>query len=211
MKKHLFKRPAEAGGSFELGSTLGQRKAFGMIAGRCSAAEAAAIRRLREERLYEASSLPWKEFCPRHLGMCRAQADRLIGYLEEFGPDYFELTQLTRIPADEYRAIAPAVKDGHIYWQNQAIALLPENNDKVAAAVTSLRAALKPPQPAAAAPAETPTALGELQRRTDQLVGDWTNLVARRIAMPHPEKQSMKNAIGKARLALHRLESQVWA
>jgi hypothetical protein len=44
MKQSISKKPAEASGSFELGGVLGQHKAFGLIAGRCSAAEAAAIR-----------------------------------------------------------------------------------------------------------------------------------------------------------------------
>ena len=62
MKSSISKKPTEAAGSFELGGVLGQRKAFGLIAGRCSAAEAAAIRRIREERLYQASKLPGRSF-----------------------------------------------------------------------------------------------------------------------------------------------------
>jgi hypothetical protein len=39
MKNPLSKEPAEAAGSFEFGAIIGQRQAFGLIAGRCSAAE----------------------------------------------------------------------------------------------------------------------------------------------------------------------------
>jgi hypothetical protein len=31
---------------------------------------------------------------------------------QEFGPDYFELAQLTHISADTYRALAPSIQDG---------------------------------------------------------------------------------------------------
>lgn len=205
----LSKKPAEEAGSFDLGSLIGQRKAFGVIAGRCSAAEAAAIRRIRNERLYEATKLPWTAFCPAHLGMCRKQADRLIHRLEEFGPDYFEVKQLTRIPEEAYRAIAASVKNGHIYWRNEAIALLPENSAKVAQAVAGLRAeadARTPSEP------EKPPAgrFDALRARTDEVVSEWSRQVAGRVALPPAERQTLKNLIGKARHELQRLEYQVW-
>lgn len=216
MRQTISKRPMELAGSFELGTFLGQRKAFGLVAGRCSAAEAAAIRRIREERLYQASKLNWDRFCQVHLGMSRAQADRVIGYLEEFGPEYFELTQLTRVPPEAYRAIAPAVKDGHIHWRSEAIALLPENSEKVAAAVAALREAAQAEAPSAE-PKETPAAADSLdarvealRQRTDQVVAEWASLVAARAAFPPAGRQTMKNLIAKARLEMQRLEGQVW-
>jgi hypothetical protein len=216
MRQSISKKPAEAAGSFELGTMIGQRKAFGLIAGRCSAAEAAAIRRIREERLYQASKLSWIEFCPRHLGMCRAQADRLIRLLEEFGADYFDVAQLTRVPPEAYRAIAPAVKDGHIHWQNEAIALLPENSERVAAAVAGLRevarAAASPAEPEqTAAPADDrESAMNALKQRTDQVVAEWAKLVAVRVSFPPAQRQTMKNMIGRTRAEMERLERQVW-
>ena len=207
MKNSLSKPPAEAAGSFDLGSLIGQRKAFSLIAGRCSAAEAAAIRRMREERVYQASKLTWKEFCPRHLHMSRSQAGHLIRLLEEFGPDYFELMQLTRISRDEYRAIAHAVKDGHIHWQSEAIALLPENSGKVAAAVAGLREAAKPAEDHAGPPAP---AMDTLKQRSDEVVAGWSRLVESRAMLPPSERQQLKNLIAKMRQELQRLENQVW-
>jgi hypothetical protein len=216
MKNSLTKKSAEAAGSFELGTILGQRKAFSVVAGRCSAAEAAAIRRLREERLYQASKLTWRQFCPHHLGMSRSQADHVIQLLEEFGPEYFEVTQLTKVPTEAYRAIAPAVKDGHIHWQSEAIALLPENSEKVAAAVAGLRDAARaeaspgePKEPAAAADARG-DAMNALKQRADQLVAEWAKLVAVRVTFPPQQRQTMKNLIGRTRLEMERLEHQVW-
>jgi hypothetical protein len=216
MNKSISAKLVEAAGSLELGRLLGQQAAFGLIAGRCSAAEAAAIRRLREERLYAASKLNWKQFCPLHLGMSRTQADHLILLLEEFGPEYFEVTQLTRVSAEGYRAIAPAVRDGHIHWQSEAIALLPENSEKVAAAVAGLRDAAKaevsPAQTKehAAAPDAREGTMNALKQRADQLVAEWARLVAVRVTFPPQQRQTMKNLIGRTRLEMERLERQVW-
>lgn len=220
MKSSRSKQPAEAAGSFELGAILGQRKAFGLIAGRCSAAEAAAIRSLREKRLYQAKKLSWREFCPRHLGMSRSQADHVIQLFEEFGPEFFDLTQMTRIPPEAYRAIAPSVKDGHIQWQGEAIALLPENSEKVAAAVAGLREAARPSVPAlppGAPPAEETRppashseAIQSLKLRADQVVAEWSKLVAVRCSFAPPDRQSMRNMLAKTRQDLERLERQVW-
>ena len=71
----------------------------------------------------------------------KAQANRVIRYLEEFGPDYFELAQLTRVTPEQYRAIAPSVREKSIHVQGEAIALIPENSDRIAAAVAELRQA----------------------------------------------------------------------
>jgi hypothetical protein len=132
-------------GVLDMGKMLGRREAFGMVAGRCSAAEAMCLREARETKQYKAIASTWEEFCEKHLHMSRAAADRTIRLLEEFGPDYFELTQLVRIPPDAYRAIAPAVKDKAVHVEGEAIELAPENSDRVAAAVARLRRAAPPP------------------------------------------------------------------
>lgn len=230
MSKSITKDPLGATGSFELGKVVGQQEAFGLVAGRCSAAAAAALRRIREERIYKASGLSWHEFCPRHLGMSRTQADRLIGQFEEFGPEFFELTQLTRIPPVAYRAIAHAVKDRQIHWQGEAIALIPENSARVAAAVAGLREAARPaasepaieppppqlpaqsaPIPAAPIPAASNRdAIEVLKLRSVAIVAEWSKLVALRCAFAPEDRQAMRNTIGRTRQDLERLERQVW-
>jgi hypothetical protein len=123
----------------ELGTLIGRRQAFSIIAGRCSAADAACLRQIRNQKSYRKLELGSKEFCSQHLGMSHTQANRLISYLDEFGPEYFDLAQLTGISPDEYRAIAPAVKDQAIHYNGQVIALLPENTGQLTAAVSGLR------------------------------------------------------------------------
>lgn len=66
----------------ELGIALGQNQAFGLVAGRCSAAQAEALRRLGGERLYKRCAETWLEFCPKYLKMSKTEADRTIKILE---------------------------------------------------------------------------------------------------------------------------------
>src|SRR5437588_8513662 len=148
MKKSKEK-PA-SGSDLHLGTLLGRRQAFGIMAARCSAADAACLREIRDQKSYRSLAVGWKQFCSQHIGMSHTHANRLIGYLDEFGPAYFDLAQLTGISPDEYRAVAPAVKDQAVHLNGQVIALLPENSGKLAAAVADLR---RHATPAHAAPA----------------------------------------------------------
>jgi hypothetical protein len=151
-----------------LGELLGRRQAFSLIAGRCSAADAACLREIRKQKSYRNLKLGWKEFCSQHLGMSQMHANRLIGYLDEFGPEYFDLAQLTGISPDEYRAIAPAIKDQAVHCNGQIIALLPENTEKLTAAVASLRRSV--PRPAAAPSLSTAERLRRVERESADLV-----------------------------------------
>ena len=79
-----------------LGRLLGRREAFNLVAARCSAAEAGQLREIRATKNYLDCG-DWEEFCWKHLQMSRENANRIIRLLEELGPQYFELAQLTRI------------------------------------------------------------------------------------------------------------------
>lgn len=68
---------AEDAALLELGVALGQNHAFGLIAGRCSAAQAEGLRRLREEKLYKRCTEKWNDFCPRYLKMSRSESTAL--------------------------------------------------------------------------------------------------------------------------------------
>ena len=133
--------PAERAALLEAGVALGQSHTFGLIAGRCSAAQAEGIRRLREQKLYKSCTEKWEDFCPRFLKISRAEADKIIRLWEEFGAPYFELTQLTRVSAETYRLVAPSIQDGALHYDGEAIELNAENSRKVAAVVAELRSA----------------------------------------------------------------------
>ena len=91
---------------FDLGTWLGRRQAFSMVAGKASAADVECLRTMRDQRLYKSKNERWGDFCTEHIGASKTHVDRLIHYLEEFGPSFFELTHVTRISPETYRLIA---------------------------------------------------------------------------------------------------------
>src|SRR6185369_13627781 len=140
-------------------------EAFTVVAARCSAADATILRDIRENKLYEGRAKDWEEFCSTHLHISKTNANRTIRYLEEFGPAYFEVAQLTRISPETYRAIAPSIRDQSLHHNGDTIALIPENAEKVAAAVADLRKSAAPSTPPAP---EHP--VDRLERRCTELL-----------------------------------------
>ena len=128
--------------AYELGSLMGRHEAFGMIANRCSAADAVALLRIREKGLWRSEAQTWNEFCETRLKMSRSNVNRLIQLLVEFGETYFNVANATRISPQTYRAIAPAIRDNALYVDGEAIALTEENAPRIAAAVDALRGAI---------------------------------------------------------------------
>jgi hypothetical protein len=169
MENHLPELSADHAGMLELGAVLGQSHAFGLVAGRCSAAQAASLRRLREEKTYKKITEHWRDFCACYLKMSGAQVDRIIALLEQFGPGYFELAQLTRISADTYKAVEPVVKDHALHFKGEIIELDPVNASKVAAVVAELRreATKRPPNPR-----EMELRLAEIEKRFTAIFTD---------------------------------------
>ena len=128
----------------ELGLWLGRRQAFGMVANRCTAADAECLKALRDSGKYKRLGLSWKDFCEQKAGISRRYADKLIGHLEEFGANYFRLAELIQISTETYRLIAGMVSDGGLEVQGEKIPLTRENRKRVMDAVD----ALKPAAPA---------------------------------------------------------------
>ena len=119
----------------DFGRMLGQRRAFAAVAGRCSAAHAQLLRRIRDEKLYLPIAPSWRAFCGGHLAITRRHADRLIALLNRFGPIYFELSELIGISPRQYLAIEPALREQGILVNGEALSLIPENAPKVLEAV----------------------------------------------------------------------------
>ncbi|HLK51353.1 MAG TPA: hypothetical protein VKT49_24595 [Bryobacteraceae bacterium] len=190
-----------SGGDLRLGTLLGRRQAFSSIAARCSAADASALREIRNQKVYRSLQMTFAGFCKRYLGISLTHVNRIIRYLEEFGPEYFELAQLTGISALEYRAIAPAVKDQSVHCGDQVIALLPENADKLAAAVAELRAAAPKP------PRDEPSLESRLQRleRQSVKIAEEFCALSQRVAATG-ERLRFASILGAARVALERVE-----
>jgi hypothetical protein len=138
---------AEPGDTKELHRWLGRRDAFSLMAGRCSAADVECIKRIRDNKLYLSDAKDWGEFCENVLHMSRSNANHLIAVRDELGDEYFYIAQATRISLKEYRAsIASNVRQGAIECNGESIPLIPENSQRVTAAVSTLRAAAPPKQ-----------------------------------------------------------------
>ncbi len=200
MSEQIIKQP-DGDADFRLGEILGSRRAFSSVAGRCSAADAACIRRIRDEKLFTSRAETWDEFCPKFLGMSRANANRIIRHLDEFGPDYFELAQLTRITPAEFRSIAGSVKERALHWNGAAIALIPENSGKIAEAVEELRIAAQPPAPKKVSREQR---IAALQRDCAELVSEFAGLASEHISQK--EKPSLWSVRADLLNRLHALE-----
>ena len=131
--------PAADAALLDVGLILGQNHAFGVLAGRCSAAVADGLLRLRQQKLYKRCTEKWDDFCPQYLKISRVEADRTIKLLEEFGPAYFDLSQITRVSPETFRAIAPHIRDGALHYNGEVIEMNLENSRRIAAAVSEMR------------------------------------------------------------------------
>ena len=151
---------------------LGRRQTFSLMAGRCSAADAD-LKKTRDQKLYQGFARNWEECCTQHIGMSRANAERIIGLLEEFGPAYFEVAQLTRVSPETFRQLAPCIHDGTLHHQGEAIALIPENAARVALVVGEHRKAVPPPRPLDARLDALEARCNRLLEEFEELSGAW--------------------------------------
>ena len=148
----------------EIGTWLGRRQAFSLMAGRCSAADAKCLRELRESKKYKLLGLTWEACCKQRAGIGRSTADQIIQNLEEFGPEYFVIAQVTGISAGEYRRIRGAICNHALLHGGEEIPIEIENASRLTIAVEALRresAALPGP---ATAPADASHCLTKAER-----------------------------------------------
>ena len=150
-----------------LGTWLGRREAFAQVAGRCSAADAACIRKMREERQYRELGMNWEQFCKRKLGISKRGADLIIAQLNEFGPAYFLLAQVAKVTPEEYRRISGSVRGQALLHAGEEIPIEAENAGRLAVAIEELRRGRKADNRDSSAQAGTTPE--DLNRVLDQL------------------------------------------
>jgi hypothetical protein len=197
MDKEIENQKPATGGSdplrLDLGRWMGRREAFALMAGRCAAADVESLRQIREQKLFKMLRPSWVEFCALDLHVARRSVDREIGYLVEFGPEFFHVRQMAHVTPKEYRGIASHITSEGIHVNGTIVALLPENSQEVSAAVTELlkQTELKESQPA---PVLFDAALKRCHTVTEMLEG---------IAEPLDVQQRMDlgNAIAELRAA----------
>ena len=151
----------------DLGMILGERWVFGMIAGRCSAAHAECLRKLRDEKRYLKHAPNWREYCERYLKISKPTADREIALLKKHGSLYFETRALTGISPREYELIKPHIQPDGIHAGGEIIALIPENAQRAIDAVAKLQAEAKAAEPEKPAPTME-SQISEFEQRAEQ-------------------------------------------
>jgi predicted transglutaminase-like cysteine proteinase len=189
----------------ELAIMLGQRRAFGMMAGRCSATQAECLRKVREEKSYLKFAPNWRDFCERHLKICRRTADRAIALLKKHGALYFETAALTGITPAEFERIEDAIQQDGIHVGSDVIALIPENAARAADAVARLQAE------AAAAAHDGPAASAQeqiehLEKRGTQLCEGFHKAAK---AVDCIERQWLMDAIKRVQQKINRLDLEI--
>ncbi|HUA60018.1 MAG TPA: hypothetical protein VML19_14755 [Verrucomicrobiae bacterium] len=118
---------------------LGRHDALDLVAKTCSAADVGCIKQIRDDKLYLDVAGNWDEFCEKELNVSRRKIDTMIRHLDELGPAYFELSRLTRVTAEEFRQLGPAVTADGIQVDGEVVEFKPENRDALEAAVAGVR------------------------------------------------------------------------
>jgi len=155
-------------GEFELGTWLGRRQAFGLMAGKSAAADVDCLRHIRDTKSYKNKCRDWGEFCAEYIGASKTHVNRMIHCLEKFGPQFFELTQLTRVSPQAFDAIAPHLTDEGLTLDGETFALRADNSRQVGAAVAELRKRMELRKIAEAGPAQRPSQA--LEERFEDLI-----------------------------------------
>ena len=189
----------------DLGIMLGQRRAFGLVAGRCSAAQAECLRRVRDEKTYLKFATSWDQFCVRQLKISKRTADRAIALLKKHGTLYFETAALTGITPAEFERIAQAIQRDGIHVGSDVIALIPENAARAVDAVAHLQAEAAAAQSAGPA-ASVEAQIRDLEKRAMRLCASFHKTAN---AAGSIERPWLIGTIKKVQQMINRLELEI--
>ena len=192
----------------EIGKWLGRREAFSQVAGRCSAADARCLSELRKSKRYKELGLTWEECCRQKVGICRTVADKIIRNLEEFGPDYFLIAQMTGISEQEYRRISSAISNHKLMHSGDEIPIAVENAPRLRAAVDTVRRkAADAVAPADGIAVEAARSFDRAERASRTALAEWDKL--RLMPLDVDGRMRLQTAVGEARGKLSVLDMQV--
>jgi len=162
-------------GGFDLGTWLGRNQAFGVVAGRCSAAFAESLIEIKDAKLYLATDDTWEGFCVNRIGISRATADRIIRQYKQLGAGYSKLNSYVKIKPSEYRLIAAAVTEDGLSYNGETIPIEPGNTPQLARAVEALRGE-SAPEPPPADPIEQ--AFAKAEKALQTVIAEFSRLQA---------------------------------
>ena len=162
--------PADDPGEFDLGTWVGRRQAFSIVAAKATAADVDCLRQIRDRKLYLAKTPTWGEFCNEFLGASKSHVNSEIRYLLKYGPQYFELAKITRIPPGAYAAIGPHVTSRGLELDGEVIPLVVENSQRLVAGVAGLLKRACKPAGEALPPAPPEDVFPDVERRIKRLI-----------------------------------------
>ena len=180
----------------DFGSKIGRQQAFAVIANRCSASQALALRQIKESRQYESLGLTFEQFCIEYAGLSRSQADRIIAQLDELGESFYRLRELAPLSPETFRNIAGKLDGETIEIDGVKVPLTPENAPQIRNAIAALRAGLRD---ARNFKRRYSPPVSDLRLRLDALLDDSASYV--RFPMPTVERD---NLIEMARRAIEK-------
>jgi hypothetical protein len=125
--------------TLDLGLWMGRAQTFGLIANLCSAGEAESLKRIKESEAYKQAGLNWDQFCEQKVGLTPQSVNNLLRNLEEFGGNYFRLSQIVRVSPETFRQIAPAIEGETIEIDGDLVPIVPENGRRIREAVQQVR------------------------------------------------------------------------
>jgi hypothetical protein len=190
--------------NFHLGQWMGRREAFGLIAGRCSAAEVQVLSQIREQKLYQSLNCDWEKFCTLHLHAVRRSVDREISYLRKHGPAFFTVRQLTHVSVKEYESIAGHITDQGVNLDGAVVALHSDNTSQVAAAIEEL---LKRADPEKQKPPAETGLLDALLKRCRTVAGQLQSFGG---SLDAAQRLELGAAIAEIRTAAAGLGVMIW-
>ena len=161
-----------------LGTWLGRKQAFGLMAGRCTVAEIECLVEVCDGKLYLAIEPTFEAYCKNHLGITARTANRLIRQFKQQGPNLARLNSFTRIKPSEYRLFAAAVTEEGFFYNGETIPLEPENAPKLAQAVDAIRRE-SAPEPEPLDPAAQ--AFAKAEKSLQAAVAEFTRLQAMKL------------------------------
>lgn len=126
-----------------LGTQLGRGQAFGVIAFKCSAAQAKCLQEIQESGSYKLLGLTWDDFCAQRIGLSGRRVEMIVRNLQEFGETYFHLSEIVNISPETYSKLAPHIEGEIIEFDGEMIPIAPENAARIRAAVHRLRVRLR--------------------------------------------------------------------
>lgn len=126
-----------------LGTQLGRGQAFGVIAYKCSAAQAKCLQEIQESGAYKLLGLTWDDFCAQRIGLSGRRVEMIIKNLKEFGETYFHLSEIVSISPETYAKIAPKIEGESIELDGEMVPIIPENAARIRESVKRLRARLR--------------------------------------------------------------------